>query len=118
MGRESGAYGSGLRRAAGLAGIRMEEKAMTDAERQEREQDLRQRIEQGLPGFVKGCQSGGDVVLMTQDAFAADYQDEEYALLGRAVKYAGLLQKEVHVIPSKSVTHRSGESAPREGFQP
>jgi hypothetical protein len=38
------------------------------------------------------------VVLLHQDAFAADYQEDEYALLGMAVKYAGLRGKEVRVI--------------------
>ena len=33
-----------------------------------------------------------------QDAFAADYQDHEYALLGKAIKFAGLHGKEVRII--------------------
>ena len=33
-----------------------------------------------------------------QDAFAADYQEDEYTLLGMAIKYAGLHGKEVQVI--------------------
>jgi hypothetical protein len=32
------------------------------------------------------------------DAFAADYQEDEYVLLGMAIKYAGLRGKEVRVI--------------------
>lgn len=40
----------------------------------------------------------GTIVDLKQDAFAADYQDDEYALLGMAIKYAGLCGKEVHVI--------------------
>lgn len=36
--------------------------------------------------------------LLHQDAFAADYQDDEYALLGMAIRYAGLRGKEVCVI--------------------
>jgi hypothetical protein len=31
-------------------------------------------------------------------AFAADYQEDEYTLLGMAIKYAGLRGKEVRVI--------------------
>jgi hypothetical protein len=38
------------------------------------------------------------VVLIHQDAFAADYQDHEYALLGKAIKFAGLHGKEVRII--------------------
>jgi hypothetical protein len=37
-------------------------------------------------------------VLLQQDAFAADYQEDEYMLLGMAIKYAGLRGKEVRVI--------------------
>jgi hypothetical protein len=37
-------------------------------------------------------------VLLHQDAFAADYQEDEYRLLGMAIKYAGLRGKEVRVI--------------------
>jgi hypothetical protein len=38
------------------------------------------------------------VVSLYQNAFAADYQDDEYRLLGMAIKYAGLRGKEVRVI--------------------
>jgi len=38
------------------------------------------------------------VVIIHQDAFAADYQDDEYVLLGKAIKFAGLYGKEVHII--------------------
>jgi hypothetical protein len=34
---------------------------------------------------------------MHQDAFAADYQEEEYRLLGMAIKFAGICGKEVHI---------------------
>ena len=36
--------------------------------------------------------------MLHQGAFAADYQEDEYELLGRAIKYAGLRGKEVRVI--------------------
>jgi hypothetical protein len=38
------------------------------------------------------------LVLLHQDAFAADYQEDEYRLLGMAIKYAGLREEEVRVI--------------------
>ena len=38
--------------------------------------------------------------MLHQDAFAADYQQDEYALLGMAIKYAGLRGNEVRVIGS------------------
>jgi hypothetical protein len=36
--------------------------------------------------------------LIHQDSFAADNQDEEYTLFGKAIKFAGLHGKEVRVI--------------------
>ncbi len=39
-----------------------------------------------------------EVLILHQDAFAADYQDAEYALLGKAIKFAGICGKVVHVI--------------------
>ena len=39
-----------------------------------------------------------ELVLLHQDAFAADFQEDEYTLLGMAIKYAGLRGKEVRVI--------------------
>jgi hypothetical protein len=39
-----------------------------------------------------------ELVLLHQDAFAADYQEDEYTLLGMAIQYAGLRGKEVRVI--------------------
>ena len=50
-----------------------------------------------------------DVVLLHQDAFAADYRGEEYKLLGMAIKYAGLSSKEVHVVGKNRQTF-SGEA--------
>jgi hypothetical protein len=45
-----------------------------------------------LPDFVKAVEkmkAEGGVVIMHQDAFAADYQESELYLLGAAIKYAG-----------------------------
>jgi hypothetical protein len=39
-----------------------------------------------------------ETVILHQDTFAADYQEDEYMLLGMAIKYAGLRGKEVRVI--------------------
>jgi hypothetical protein len=44
------------------------------------------------------CEDDSELVLLHQDAFAADYQEDEYTLLGMAIKYAGLRGKEVRVI--------------------
>ena len=71
---------------------------MTDDERMQRESSLIATIRTKLPEFVKACADDAELVLLHQDAFAADYQEDEYELLGMAIKYAGLRGKEVRVI--------------------
>jgi hypothetical protein len=44
-----------------------------------------------------------------QGAFAADYQKDEYALLGMAINYAGLRGKEVRAIGKNKSTLREEE---------
>lgn len=57
---------------------------------------LQLEIETKLPSFVAAMRSSGDgAVTLHQDAFAADYQDEEYTLLGKVIKYAGIFGKEI-----------------------
>jgi hypothetical protein len=68
---------------------------MTNDEHMQRESDLIATIRKKLSEFAKAC---AEMVLLHQDAFAADYQEDEYALLGMAIKYAGLRGKEVRVI--------------------
>ena len=64
-----------------------------------REANLITAIQGELPDFAKMCRDpGAPVVVMHQDAFAADYQDEEYRLLGMAIKFAGICGKEVAII--------------------
>jgi hypothetical protein len=41
---------------------------------------------------------------MHQDAFAADYQEEEYRLIGLAIKFAGICSKEVRIIGTNRQT--------------
>jgi hypothetical protein len=48
--------------------------------------------------------------MLHQDAFAAVYQDEEYRLLGMAIKYAGLPGKEVHIIGENRATLKCDEA--------
>jgi hypothetical protein len=39
--------------------------------------------------FVQSCrQTNNDVFIIHQDSFAADYQEDEYRLLGMAIKVA------------------------------
>ena len=71
---------------------------MTNDERMRRESRLIATIRKELPEFAKACANDAELVLLHQDAFAADYQEDEYALLGMAIKYAGLRGKEVRVI--------------------
>lgn len=69
---------------------------MTD--RMQRESKLIATIRKKLPEFAKACADDTELVLPHQEAFAADYQDDEYLLLGMAIKYAGMRGKEVRVI--------------------
>ena len=59
---------------------------------------LQAEVERDLPDFAKAVRSATGVVTLHQDSFAADLQPSEFVLLGKAVKYAGLLGKEVRVI--------------------
>jgi hypothetical protein len=59
---------------------------------------------------------------MHQDAFAADYQEEEYRLIGLAIKFAGICGKEVRIIgtnrqsvdQSKNTEPARGTSGPEQ----
>ena len=53
-----------------------------------------------LPDFAKVCASDGSVVLMHQSAFGCE--DDELRLLGMALKYAGMMGKEVRIIPASN----------------
>ena len=81
---------------------------MTEADRFHREREFKESFEQQLPDFVRMCSDAIDEVVFHQDAFAADYQDREFCLLGRAIKYAGLLGKTVRIIGRNAQTLRSG----------
>jgi hypothetical protein len=59
-----------------------------------KEANLIADIEKMLPEFARACRApGAPVVVLHQDAFAADYQEEEYRLLGMAIKFAGICGK-------------------------
>jgi hypothetical protein len=63
-----------------------------------KEANLIAAIEKMLPEFAKACRAPDTpVVIMHQDAFAADYQEEDYRLIGMAIKFAGICGKEVRV---------------------
>ena len=84
---------------------------MPEAELMEKEAVLAAEVERLLPDFVNSCRDKDDVVIIHQDAFAADYQDHEYALLGKAIKFAGLHGKEVRIIGKNRETLK-GASKP------
>ena len=82
---------------------------MTDDERMQRESSLIATIRKKLPEFAKACADETELVLLHQDAFAADYQEDEYMLLGMAIKYAGLRGREVRVIGKNRSSLGEGE---------
>jgi hypothetical protein len=62
-------------------------------------------IEKMLPDLARTCRSQETpVVIMHQDAFAADYQEDEYRLMGMAIKFAGICGKEVRIIGTNRQT--------------
>lgn len=64
----------------------------------QRETALVAAIEKMLPDFAKACRaSQPQVVIMHQDAFAADYQEDEYRLIGMAIKFAGVCGKDITI---------------------
>jgi hypothetical protein len=71
---------------------------MSTDERMKRESHLIATIKKQLPEFAKACAVDSNMVVLHQDSLAVDYQEEEYVLLGMAIKYAGLRGKEVRVI--------------------
>ena len=76
----------------------------SDEELKQREAALSAEIRRLLPDFVRSCLKNKDVVIIHQDSFAADYQQEEYALLGMAIKFAGLHGKEIRIIGTNRET--------------
>lgn len=71
---------------------------ISDEQLREKEAALTAKIDRLLPDFVKSCRERADAVIIHQDSFAADYQDDEYALLGMAIKFAGLHGREIRVV--------------------
>jgi hypothetical protein len=70
----------------------------------ERERKLIEEIQRVLPEFVEACNSRqSDFIIMNQEAFAPKLGENELLLFGKAIKYAGLMGKEVRIIPSRSL---------------
>jgi len=67
--------------------------------------DLISIIEQEFPNFARMCRDpGADLVLMHQDAFATSLHEDEYKLLGMAIKFAGMCDKHVQIIPKNFIS--------------
>lgn len=75
---------------------------MKDESTEARKSRLVRTVQEKLPGFVNACAADLDVIVLHQDAFAADYQEADCTLFGMALKYAGLCGKEVRVISGKT----------------
>jgi hypothetical protein len=71
---------------------------ISDEELKQKEAALLAEMRRLLPDFVRSCLNNEDVVIIHQDSFAADYQQDEYALLGMAIKFAGLHGREIRII--------------------
>jgi len=70
-----------------------------------KEANLIAAVEKMLPEFARACRAPDTpVVIMHQDAFAADYPEEEYRLMGMAIKLAGVCGKEVRIIGTNRET--------------
>jgi hypothetical protein len=69
-----------------------------------KEEILIEYIESKLPEFADAVHSDADMITLHQDAFAADYQEEEYILLGKAIKYAGIFGRKIIVVGNNRET--------------
>ena len=78
----------------------------------EKENALIAELENVLPDFVCSCRGSDEVIVIHQDSFAADYQDEEYTLFGKAMKFAGIYGKEIRVIGRNRETLSTAKAAP------
>jgi hypothetical protein len=72
---------------------------------------LQATVQHYLPEFdaaIKKIKTTGDdaVLVLHQDAFAAGYDDDEYTLLGMAIKYAGLYGITINIIGKAEETLR------------
>jgi hypothetical protein len=77
---------------------------ISDEELKQKEAALSAEISRLLPNFVRSCLKNEEVVIIHQDSFAADHQQDEYTLLGMAIMFAGLHGKEVRIIGTNRET--------------
>lgn len=86
-----------------IMGIDQPQASMIEFE--SRVSQLEATIAHYIPEFARAIESSseGDQVVLHQDAFAAGYHDDEYMLLGMAIKFAGLRGVVVNVIGKSSL---------------
>ena len=84
---------------------------MRDKELAEKEAALKAEIESLLPDFATTVRDDADVVIIHHDSFAAAYQEDEFALFGKAIKFAGLHGKEVRIIGKNRETLTTAKAA-------
>ena len=83
---------------------------MTLPELPRREANLIATVEAKLPEFARAChESDIPTLVLHQDAFAADFQEEEYRLLGMAIKFAGVYGRDVLISGTNRGTLDQGE---------
>jgi hypothetical protein len=78
--------------------------SVSDEEIKQTKAALSAEIRRLLPDFVESRLKNEDMVIIHQDSFAADYQQDEYTLLGKAIKFAGLRGKELRIIGTNRET--------------
>lgn len=82
----------------------------TSDQAKDRVEVLRATVKKYIPDFARAIAAiaakgeKDSTIILHQDAFAAGYDDDEYALLGMAVKYAGLYGVNVTVIGTNHET--------------
>ncbi len=70
--------------------------------KEQNKQKMVEAIEKKLPDFVQMVKTTKDeAIVFHQHAFASDFQDEEFKLLGMAIKYAGIYNREITIVPEK-----------------
>ena len=74
-----------------------------------KEEILIEYIESKLPEFANAVHTDADMINLHQDAFAADYQEEEYTILGKAIKYAGIFGKKIIIIGNNQETLKNSK---------
>lgn len=72
---------------------------------EQRKLTIRKTVEKYLPQLVEGVKMAAkkeDIskLMMHQDAFASEYQDDEVLLLGMAIKYAGMYGVSLIIVPN------------------